>query len=200
MNAEYKILQDKLSEIGGFRTTIRGWSVTLVIASIIAAGSSKEVSPYMLGLLFLFIYAFSTMERKQNQYGVIFGDRVLHLEKRIREELRSHFKGDLILGFYPGIAHHLHSAGKRQPPSVLPTWLTDPDKFFYPAQFAAVALAIALLTWWTPSTKPQTLDGQTIIQLATPSPRTDHSGAADAGTSTPQAPKRQEQSAQEKTH
>jgi hypothetical protein len=55
MNSEYGILQDKLDKIGGFRTTIRGWSVTLVIASIIAAGSSKGVSPYFLGLLFIFV-------------------------------------------------------------------------------------------------------------------------------------------------
>jgi hypothetical protein len=114
MNSEYKILQDKIDKIGGFRFTIRGWSVTLVIASIIAAGSSKQVSPYVLCLLPLFIYALYAIERKQNQHGLAFGDRALHLEKRIREELRSHSQGDPIVGFYPGIAHHLHSVRRRQ--------------------------------------------------------------------------------------
>lgn len=88
MNSEYRILQDKLDKIGGFRTTIRGWSVTLVVASIIAAGSSKQVSPFFLSLLFIFIYAFDAMERKQNRYANIFGARILQLERRMREELR----------------------------------------------------------------------------------------------------------------
>jgi hypothetical protein len=131
MNSEYGILQDKLDKIGGFRTTIRGWSVTLVIASIIAAGSSKGVSPYFLGLLFIFVYAFYRMEQKQNQYGTVFGARVLHLEKRIREEMRTHIGGDdPILGFYPGIAHHLHSAMKRKSSGSISGWFTDPDRFF----------------------------------------------------------------------
>jgi len=30
---EYKILQDKIDKIGGFRFTIKGWSVTAVIAA-----------------------------------------------------------------------------------------------------------------------------------------------------------------------
>ena len=34
---EYKILQDKIDKIGGFRFTIKGWSVTAVIAANIAA-------------------------------------------------------------------------------------------------------------------------------------------------------------------
>jgi hypothetical protein len=165
MNSEYGILQDKLDKIGGFRTTIRGWSVTLVIASIIAAGSSKEVSPYFLGLLFVFIYAFYAMERKQNQYGNIFGARVLHLEKQMREQLREHLKGKDILGFYPGIAHHLHTSTKRNPSGYLATWFADPDRFFYIAQGVAVAVAMTALVLLGPTSKSP--DVQNIMQMET---------------------------------
>lgn len=200
MNSEYRILQDKIDKIGGFRFTIRGWSVTLVIASIIAAGSSKGVSPYVLGLLFLFIYALYAVERKQNQYGLAFGDRALHLERRIREELRSHSQGDPVVGFYPGIAHHLHSARRRQTVGAVRAWVTDPDRFFYVVQFVAVALAMALLTLLGPSSRPQPSDGQTVIQIEAAHLRADHSEAVGAGTSTPKPPKTQEPSAKEKRH
>ncbi|MGB6942140.1 MAG: hypothetical protein WBE37_07090 [Bryobacteraceae bacterium] len=33
LSSEYKILQDKIDKIGAFKFTIRGWSVTIVIAS-----------------------------------------------------------------------------------------------------------------------------------------------------------------------
>ena len=162
MNSEYRILQDKLDKIGGFRTTIRGWSVTLVIASIIAAGSSKQVSPYFLSLLFIFIYSFYAMERKQNRYGNVFGARVLHLEKRMREEMRAHLQGDPILGFYPGIAHHLHSSQKRQSSGYIAEWFIDPDRFFYIAQSVAVAIAMVVLILLGPISKAP--DIQNIIQ------------------------------------
>jgi hypothetical protein len=200
MNSEYRILQDKIDKIGGFRFTIRGWSVTLVIASIIAAGSSKGVPPYMLGLLFLFIYALYSIEKKQNQHGLAFGDRALHLERRIREELRNHSQRDPIVGFYPGIAHHLHRARRRQPPGALRAWVTDPDRFFYIAQFVAVAAAITLLTLLGSSSKPQPLDGQTIIQVEAASPPRSHAEVVNAVTPAPQPSKTQEQSAKEKRH
>lgn len=165
MNSEYRILQDKLDKIGGFRTTIRGWSVTLVIASIIAAGSSKQVSPYFLSLLFIFIYAFYAMERKQNQYGILFGARVLNLEKRMREELRIQVQDNPVLGFYPGIAHHLHSSLKRKAPSNIAIWFTDPDRFFYIAQWIAVAVAMMVLVLLGPSAKSP--DVQNVIQVET---------------------------------
>ncbi len=153
MNSEYRILQDKLDKIGGFRTTIRGWSVTLVVASIIAAGSSKQVSPLFLSLLFVFIYAFDAMERKQNRYANIFGARILQLEKRMREELRGNAKNDPVLGFYPGIAHHLHSSLKGRSSRYF-DWFRDADRFFYVAQVLAVVIAMAVLRFLGTAPKP----------------------------------------------
>ena len=193
MNSEYGILQDKLDKIGGFRTTIRGWSVTLVIASIIAAGSSKQVSPYFLGLLFVFIYSFYAMERKQNQYGNVFGARVLHLENRIREELRSHVQDDSILGFYPGIAHHLHSSLKRRSSWRGVMWLTDPDRFFYIAQGVAVAIAMWALISLGPASKLP--DVQNVIQMETahPEAQAKELGAASRTPEASQMKKREEE-------
>jgi hypothetical protein len=162
MNSEYKILQDKLDKIAGFRTTIRGWSVTLVVASVIAAGSSKQVSPLFLSILFIFIYAFGAMEEKQNRYGAVFGARIWQLEGRIREELRERIKDDPVLGFYPGIAHHIHSRSKKRSSRFL-DWFLDADRFFYVAQFGAVAIAMLVLSLI--GSAPKVPDTQSIIQI-----------------------------------
>lgn len=161
MNSEYRILQDKLDKIGGFRTTIRGWSITLVVASIIAAGSSKQVSPFFLSLLFIFIYAFDAMERKQNRYANIFGARILQLERRMRDELRGRSKDDPVLGFYPGIAHHLHSSLKGRSSRHF-DWFRDADRFFYVAQVVALVIAMVALRFW--GTAPKSPEIQNVFQ------------------------------------
>jgi hypothetical protein len=201
MNSEYGILQDKLDKIGGFRTTIRGWSVTLVIASIIAAGSSKEVSPYFLSLLFVFIYAFYAMERKQNQFADIFGARVLHLEKRMREELRAHLPASDILGFYPGIAHHLHSSTKRKSSGYIALWLTDPDRFFYIAQGVSVSIAMAVLVLLGPASKSPDVQSVIHVETTLPEAQPKQLGAAPSPSATPQMGKKEErQNVKEKGH
>ncbi|MBZ5550635.1 MAG: hypothetical protein LAO22_22195 [Acidobacteriia bacterium] len=165
MNSEYKILQDKIDKIGAFRFTIRGWSVTLVIASIVATGSSKVVSPYVLCLLVPFIYALYAVERKQNELSRSFGERALHLERRLKEELRFYAQADPVVGFYPGIAYHLHDAQREHPVGTVRAWLADPDHFFYLIQFIAVGLAIAVLSFLSPSRESDPAKGQTIIQM-----------------------------------
>lgn len=40
---EYKILQDKIDKIGGFRFTIKGWSVTAVIAASAASTTAQRL-------------------------------------------------------------------------------------------------------------------------------------------------------------
>jgi Sec-independent protein translocase protein TatA len=182
MNSEYGILQEKIDKIGGFRTTIRGWSVTLVIASIIAAGSTKQVSPFFLGLLFVFIYAFYAMERKQNQFASVFGARVLHLEKRMREEVKAYRQGSPVLGFYPGIAHYLHSSRKRKSSGYIATWFTDPDLFFYVAQAVAVLVAMVILLLFGPASR--TPDVQNIIQTESAGSRAQVKGLEVASSNT----------------
>ncbi|MDP8983318.1 MAG: hypothetical protein M3O35_22310 [Acidobacteriota bacterium] len=58
---EYKILQDKVDKIGAFRFTIKGWSVTAVIAASAAAGSAKSLTTVFtisLGLAFMVFFFF----------------------------------------------------------------------------------------------------------------------------------------------
>ncbi|MFL6303338.1 MAG: hypothetical protein ACJ72H_07335 [Candidatus Sulfotelmatobacter sp.] len=196
MNSEYRLLQDKIDKIGAFRFTIRGWSVTLVIASIIAAGSSKVVSPYFLGLLLLFLYALYATERKQNRHGVIFGDRAFFLERKIREELRNRTEGEtLVVGFYPGIAHHLHNIRRRESNGGFHAWITDPDHFFYLIQAIAIVIAIVVLCL-VPKPKPDTADGQTVIQVQTALPDTTRGLApVTVCPPTPAIPKKEEKRA-----
>lgn len=192
MNSEYRILQDKIDKIGAFRFTIRGWSVTLVIASIIAAGSSKVISPYVLALLLLFIYALWATEKKQNQHGRAFGDRALYLEKRIREELRSKSQVSTFVGFHPGIAHHLHSLRKKENRGSFRVWVTDPDHFFYLIQGLAVVVAIAVLSRLTPSSAPDRSSDQTVIQYQTNFSDAQQGTAKRDGNARPEIPERQE--------
>ena len=118
------------------------------------------------------------MERKQNEFGSIFGARVLNLEKRMREELRGHVQDNPILGFYPGIAHHLHSTLKRKSLGNIAIWFTDPDHFFYIAQWIAVAVAMAVLVLSGPASKLPEV--QNIIQMETvhPDPQAKDLGGA----------------------
>ena len=58
---EYKILQDKIDKIGAFRFTIKGWSVTAVVAASAAGAASKSLSTVLTlsgGLIVMLIFFF----------------------------------------------------------------------------------------------------------------------------------------------
>jgi len=58
---EYKILQDKIDKIGAFRFTIKGWSVTAVVAASAAGAASKSLSTVFtlsVALVFMLIFFF----------------------------------------------------------------------------------------------------------------------------------------------
>ena len=79
---EYKILQDKMDKIGGFRFTIKGWSVTAVIAASAAGSASKSlltVITISVGLAFMLLFFF-WFELEQVKLSRLFGDRVRKLE------------------------------------------------------------------------------------------------------------------------
>ena len=79
LSSEYKILQDKIDKIGAFRFTVKGWSVTLVIASIFATAGDEDVNPLVLLFLLVFVVLFNRLERKQMQWSDIFGERSLKI-------------------------------------------------------------------------------------------------------------------------
>lgn len=83
---EYKMLQDKIDKIGGFRFTIKGWSVTAVIAASAAGASAKSLLSVLTlsaGLAFM-LYFFFRFELEQVKLSRLFGDRLRKLEDNFR--------------------------------------------------------------------------------------------------------------------
>jgi len=82
MTDEYKILQDKIDKIGSFGFTIKGWSVTAVIAAS-AAGSSANrlLTSVMVSIgLALMLGFFAWFEYRQIKLSRLFGKRARKLE------------------------------------------------------------------------------------------------------------------------
>src|SRR6266849_962940 len=84
---EYKILQDKIDKIGAFRFTIKGWSVTVVIA----AGAAGANTQSLLAALTLSVGAavmlwfFFQLELEQVRLSRLFGYRAGRLEEAFRK-------------------------------------------------------------------------------------------------------------------
>jgi hypothetical protein len=83
---EYKILQDKIDKIGGFRFVIKGWSVTAVIAASAAESATRSLltvvtisSGLVLMLFFFFLFEF-----EQVKLSRIFGARARRIEGSFR--------------------------------------------------------------------------------------------------------------------
>jgi hypothetical protein len=83
---EYKILQDKIDKIGGFRFVIKGWSVTAVIAASAAGSATRSLltvftisAGLALMLLLFFLFEFGQVKLSR-----IFGARASRLEGSFR--------------------------------------------------------------------------------------------------------------------
>jgi|CZKK01.1.fsa_nt_gi hypothetical protein len=160
LSDEYKILQDKIDKIGAFRFTIKGWSITAVIAAA-AASSGKglyTVCIISLGLVLMLIFFFS-LEYEQVKWSRLFGSRAGRIEDAFRRISRG--KGIEISDALPVpfIAHELVLAGRPATPrrearnldklrAVFRTWFDNwrlcrqAHIFFY---LILIALALALL-------------------------------------------------------
>jgi hypothetical protein len=81
---EHKILQDKMDKIGGFRFTIKGWSVTAVIAASAVGTREGLLTGVMIstGLAIMLIFFF-LFEFEQVRLSRIFGDRARMLEAHL---------------------------------------------------------------------------------------------------------------------
>ncbi len=113
---EYKILQDKMDKIGNFGFTIKGWSVTAVIAASAAASASKNlvtVITISMGLAVMLGFFF-WFELKQVKLSRLFGDRVRTLEETSRNLDRN--KGATLSApiSVPYIAHEIGLAKFRE--------------------------------------------------------------------------------------
>jgi hypothetical protein len=83
---EYKMLQDKIDKIGGFRSTIKGWSVTIVIAAAAATSStSRLLTVLMISIgLAVMLSFFCKFEYDQVKLSRLFGERARKLEDTFR--------------------------------------------------------------------------------------------------------------------
>src|SRR5260370_2526564 len=153
---EYKILQDKIDKIGAFRFTIKGWSITIIMASILA-GSATKIGPRWLWdvSLIVFLILFFWFEKQQTDLVHRFGQRVLAIESVLSRLLRnvaskssspSALSSFLTLRFVPGIGHHLGAQTGRQRPRQRNFWRSciEANLLFYVIQ----ALAVVVFVFW----------------------------------------------------
>jgi hypothetical protein len=81
---EYRIIQDKLDKIGEFKFKIRGWSISVQAALIIAILTKEAIPTWApIGLLFFIPLIFHLLERQQEHIGIALMDRAINLEKAI---------------------------------------------------------------------------------------------------------------------
>jgi hypothetical protein len=115
LSDEYKILQDKIDKIGAFRFTVKGWSITAVIAAAAAASgkSLPTVCIISVGLVLMLVFFF-LLEQEQVRWSGIFGNRAGRLED-VFTKIR-YGKGAEIHGAFPVpyTAHELVLSGHRK--------------------------------------------------------------------------------------
>lgn len=162
---EYKILQDKIDKIGAFRFTIKGWSITLILAASFASASIVKIPPWLwLGSLILFLVLFFLFELQQTKLRHKFGQRCILIESAITRVLRTvaTSSNDALvrtsfvkLRFVPGITNHLY---KKSPGRDLNEWSTwrafrEADIVFY---IALGLLTLVFAGWHLTAAKQET--------------------------------------------
>jgi hypothetical protein len=146
---EYKILQDKIDKIGAFRFTIKGWSITVILAAAFAS-STVQTPPWLwLISLLLFLALFFIFELEQTKLRYKFGERCILIESAITQVLRTAATSSDValvrtsfvkLRFVPGITNHLYKKSPGRDLHAWSTWRTyrEADISFY--------IALGLLT------------------------------------------------------
>jgi hypothetical protein len=89
---EYKILQDKIDKIGAFRFTIKGWSVTAMVAATAgasAAGRLLLVATISLGLAAMLVFFF-LLEVEQVRLSWLFGNRAMGQARTLTSSVSVH--------------------------------------------------------------------------------------------------------------
>jgi hypothetical protein len=108
LSDEYKILQDKIDKIGGFRFTIKGWSITAVVAGIGIGGKSGLATACVVALgLVVMLFFFFSLEHEQVKQSRLFGNRARQIEDAFRRIRRG--KGEEVFASFPVpyLAHDL---------------------------------------------------------------------------------------------
>jgi hypothetical protein len=116
LSDEYKILQDKIDKIGGFRFTIKGWSITAVIAASAAASTTGKLTTALtvsIGLVLMLTFFF-WLEFEQVRLSWLFGDRAARVEDAFRQIDRGKGMEVHVLFRVPYTAHESALAGYRR--------------------------------------------------------------------------------------
>lgn len=163
---EYKILQDKIDKIGAFRFTIKGWSITVILAAAFASASTAKIPAWLwlvslLGFLVLFFF----FELQQTTLRHKFGQRCILIESAITRVLRTAAtsSGDTLvrtqfvkLRFVPGITNHLRKKSAGSDFEERSRWraFREADGLFY----AALGLLTLLFAVWHVTAAKQEMD------------------------------------------
>jgi hypothetical protein len=116
LSDEYKILQDKIDKIGSFRFTIKGWSVTAVIAASAAASTTGRLTTSLTvsaGLVLMLAFFF-WLEFEQVRLSWLFGDRAARVEDAFRQIDRGKGMEVHVLFRVPYTAHESALASYRR--------------------------------------------------------------------------------------
>jgi hypothetical protein len=172
---EYKILQDKIDKIGGFRFTIKGWSVT-VTTGVLAGATATGASGWIALLALVVAVAFFLLEWQLQNLRFVYMGRALEIET-VMVRLRSGSIKDLSsVRFIPGIAVSImRAAERRRKPITLRKLCTDPELVIYPIQ-AIVILVVAAGLYFSRTPAPAQATTSTIIMGTVP---------GDAGAAVP---------------
>jgi hypothetical protein len=156
LEGEYKILQDKIDKIGAFRFTIKGWSITVILAAAFASASTSKIPPWLwLVSMLVFLVFFFWFEFEQTRLRHKFGQRCIWIESAITRVLRTVASrtGDVLardsfvkLRFVPGITNHLRKRRRALNQDEWSTWraIWEADVLFY----AALVFLTLLFAFW----------------------------------------------------
>lgn len=116
LSDEYRTLQDKMDKIGGFRFTIKGWSVTAVIGASAAITTSKSLTTALtivIGVAVMLAFFFY-FEFEQVRLSRLFGDRAKKLEQTFKALDRKTGMLSRAPDFVPYIAHEIGQSKHRR--------------------------------------------------------------------------------------
>lgn len=182
LSVEYRIIQDKIDKIAGFRFTIRGWSVTILVAFGFGADTMK-LPPYWILAAFLPLVSFLLMERSQLRNHDILCGRAVRIEKRIWRILRASSPAHaavMIGGTVPKLAHEL--AEEYRSASRSRRWLKSIGYvIFYVAQMLLVVGAAVAVVQSQDRERAKGQQHHRVIQIDLPPERDRETGGTANG-------------------
>ena len=190
LESEYRIVQDKIDKIGGFRFTIRGWTVTLVTGAILTVASAKSLSPLALLFLFVLLALFAAIERRQNRNQQVLEDRAFEIEVEFRR-IQSEICGSQErLMMSPRIAHSLRDRSLLDRGTIR-RFVENPDRWFYWVLVGVVFAAVLFLLHTRPqdSSSDRGVNMYINNQTGTTGDGVQHNGATDPQERVPRPPK-----------